>query len=106
MTLHNHKRMSGFAVTVLVCCASLSQTTLAGVPEEETPTTVEREQQWDLKHYGYVSPKEGFRCRAFWGGGIFAASHGPWDRGLDLSTDRTSSGVAPSTGAPSSVSTP
>ena len=85
MTCHNQNRMPGLGVTVLACCASLAQITLAGVSEEETPTTVERQQQWDLKHYGYVSPEEGFRCRAFWSGGVFTANYGPWDRGLDLS---------------------
>lgn len=87
MTCHNQKRVSEVAVLVLVCFALLSQTALEGGPEKETPTTVQRDQQWDLKHYGHMPPKEGFRCRAFWTGGIFTANHGPWDRGLQLSDE-------------------
>ena len=38
MTSHNQKRMSGFAVRVLVCFALHAQATFAGGPEKETTT--------------------------------------------------------------------
>ncbi|MDY0170975.1 MAG: hypothetical protein RBS80_30830, partial [Thermoguttaceae bacterium] len=48
---------------------------------------IQSARQWRLSGYGYRPGEQEFRCRALWGGSIFAPNCGPWNLGMEPTAD-------------------